>query len=157
MQRMIANRTRIGLWTALLLSACAGTPSSTKESVLSAAASAQAASYASEMIGKPYRYAGSTPQGFDCSGLVHYSYAKVGVQTPRDTQVLSKLAIAVDAGDLRQGDLLFFDQDGKKRSHVGIYLGARRFVHAPSSGGKVRTDSLDTTYWRKHFVEARRL
>jgi len=154
---MIGNRTCIGLWTALLLSACAGTTSSTKENVLSASASAQAASYASAMIGKPYRYAGSTPQGFDCSGLVHYSYAKVGVQTPRDTGALSKLGSAIEAGDLRRGDLLFFDEDGKKRSHVGIYLGARRFVHAPSSSGKVRTDSLDAAYWRKHFVEARRL
>src|SRR4051812_31120188 len=154
---MIPQRTRIFLSTALLLSACAGTPPSTREPALSRAESANAAAYAAAMIGKPYRYAGSTPQGFDCSGLVHYSYAKVGVQTPRDTQALSKLASAIEAGDLRRGDLLFFDENGEKRSHVGIYLGARRFVHAPSSGGKVRTDSLDAAYWRKHFVEARRL
>ena len=64
---------------------------------------------------------------------------------------------AIGENRLRRGDLLFFDEDGKKRSHVGIYLGDRRFVHAPSSGGRVRVEDLDAAYWRKHFVEARRL
>jgi cell wall-associated NlpC family hydrolase len=109
------------------------------------------------MIGKPYRYAGSTPAGFDCSGLVQYSYGKAGVRVPRDTEELLKLSFEVDIHGLRRGDLLFFDEDGKKRSHVAIYLGSRRFVHAPSHGGKVRTDSLDAAYCRRHFVEARRL
>ena len=102
-------------------------------------------------------YAGSTPTGFDCSGLVQYSYAKVGVRLSRDTRALLDMSAPVAADNLRRGDLLFFDEDGKKLSHVAIYLGSRRFVHAPSSGGKVRTDSLDAAYWRKHFVEARRL
>ena len=61
------------------------------------------------------------------------------------------------ASALRRGDLVFFDQEGKKSSHVGIYLGDGTFVHAPSSGGKVRTDSLDAAYWSRHFVEARRI
>ncbi|HZF21921.1 MAG TPA: NlpC/P60 family protein, partial [Burkholderiales bacterium] len=56
-----------------------------------------------------------------------------------------------------KGDLVFFDQEGKKSSHVGIYLGDGRFVHAPSTGGKVRADKIDLTYWRKHFNEARRI
>ena len=59
--------------------------------------------------------------------------------------------------ELKRGDLLFFDQEGKKHSHVGIYLGERRFVHAPSSGKYVRNDSLDSPYWKKHLSEARRL
>jgi cell wall-associated NlpC family hydrolase len=67
------------------------------------------------------------------------------------------MSAPVATGNLRRGDLLFFDEDGKKLSHVAIYLGSRRFVHARSSGGKVRTDSLDAAYWRNHFVEARRL
>ena len=58
---------------------------------------------------------------------------------------------------LRPGDLLFFDQEGKKASHVGIYLGDGRFIHAPSTGGRVRTDSLGADFWKKHFVEARRI
>jgi cell wall-associated NlpC family hydrolase len=59
--------------------------------------------------------------------------------------------------NLRRGDLLFFDEEGKKKSHVGIYLGDGKFVHAPSSGKHVRTDRLDAPYWRKHLSEARRV
>ena len=58
---------------------------------------------------------------------------------------------------MREGDLLFFDQEGKKKSHVGMYIGNGRFIHAPSSGGKVRIDSLNAEFWKKHFVEARRV
>jgi murein DD-endopeptidase len=154
---MTGLRESISLCTALLLCACAGRPLSPAAPVISDAVSASAASHATNMIGRPYRYAGSTPAGFDCSGLVQYSYAKAGVRVPRDTEELLKLSFEVDTRSLRRGDLLFFDEDGKKRSHVAIYLGSRRFVHAPSHGGKVRTDSLDAAYWRRHFVEARRL
>ena len=154
---MIGKHTRAAVCAALVLSACASTPLSPKRPAASAATSAAAASYAAAMIGKPYRYAGSTPAGFDCSGLVQYSYGKAGLQVSRDTQALLEISFNVDPGDLRRGDLLFFDEERKKRSHVAIYLGAGRFVHAPSSGGKVRSDNLDASYWRKHFVEARRL
>jgi len=153
---MIGKRTSAGICTALLLSACVST-SSNREPAVSASTASSAAAQALAMVGKPYRYAGSTPAGFDCSGLVQYSFAKVGVHVSRDTRTLLDISAPVDAGSLRRGDLLFFDEDGKKLSHVAIYLGARRFVHAPSSGGKVRTDSLDAAYWRTHFVEARRL
>ena len=63
----------------------------------------------------------------------------------------------VPVRSLRPGDLVFFDQEGRKASHVGIYLGDGRFVHAPSSGGRVRTDALDADYWNRHFVEGRRI
>jgi murein DD-endopeptidase len=154
---MIGKRTRSSICAALLLSACASTPSSTAHSVVPDDTARSAASHALAMLGKPYRHAGNTPEGFDCSGLVQYSYGKVGVRIPRDTSALLKISAPVDTGSLRRGDLLFFDEDGQKFSHVAIYLGARRFVHAPSTGGKVRTDNLDAAYWRKHFVEARRL
>jgi cell wall-associated NlpC family hydrolase len=62
----------------------------------------------------------------------------------------------VKVAELKRGDLLFFDQEGKKNSHVGIYLGERRFAHAPSSGKYVRNDSLDSPYWKKHLSEVRR-
>jgi cell wall-associated NlpC family hydrolase len=109
------------------------------------------------MLGKPYRRSGSTPAGFDCSGLVQYSYARVGVTLPRETQEQRHEGRAVPASELRRGDLVFFDQEGKKLSHVGIYIGQGRFVHAPSTGGRVRTDRLEAAYWRSHFVEARRI
>ena len=111
----------------------------------------------SSIVGKPYRYGGSTPKGFDCSGLVNYSFAQAGVRVSRETRTLRAQAVLVRASALRRGDLVFFDQEGKKYSHVGIYLGDGRFVHAPSSGGKVRTDSLEAAYWNRHFVEARRI
>jgi cell wall-associated NlpC family hydrolase len=152
---MLASRLRLGVWSALLLGACASTP--TREPAVPAPTAAQAASYASDMVGRPYRRAGRTPRGFDCSGLVHYSFARAGVQVAHDTQALLEQSAAIGENRLRRGDLLFFDEDGKKRSHVGIYLGDRRFVHAPSSGGRVRVEDLDSDYWRKHFVEARRL
>jgi murein DD-endopeptidase len=154
---MIRQGIRIAVLAALLVSACADSPPADVRPVVSEETSRSAASHALAMVGKPYRYAGNTPAGFDCSGLVQYSFAQAGVRVPRDTDALLRIAALVDGGRLRRGDLLFFDEDGKKRSHVAIYLGARRFVHAPSHGGKVRTDSLDADYWRRHFVEARRL
>jgi cell wall-associated NlpC family hydrolase len=117
----------------------------------------RAAEVALSMVGKPYRYGGSTPKGFDCSGLVNYSFAAAGVRVSRETRTLREEAMLVRTSALRRGDLVFFDQEGKKYSHVGIYLGEGRFVHAPSSGGKVRVDSLESEYWRRHFVEARRI
>ena len=117
----------------------------------------QAADAALSMVGKPYRYGGSTPRGFDCSGLVNYSYARAGLRVARSTDALRAQATLIHASALRRGDLVFFDQEGKKFSHVGIYLGDGRFVHAPSSGGRVRIDPLDADYWQRHFVEARRI
>ena len=112
---------------------------------------------AGQMIGKPYRYGGDTPAGFDCSGLVRYSYGRIGISMPRATSAQRSATTLISVRSLRPGDLLFFDQEGKKASHVGIYVGDGRFIHAPSTGGHVRTDSLGADYWKKHFVEARRV
>jgi cell wall-associated NlpC family hydrolase len=121
------------------------------------APAARAADHALAMVGAPYRYGGVDPDGFDCSGLVHYSFRKIGISLPRDTRSLRKVGMLIDLNDLATGDLVFFDQEGKKSSHVGIYLGDGSFVHAPSTGGRVRADKIDLTYWRKHFTEARRI
>ena len=121
------------------------------------AMASRAADNALAMLGKPYRHSGNTPAGFDCSGLVQYSYSKAGVKLSRATQSQRREGQLVRVNDLRRGDLVFFDQEGKKSSHVGIYVGQGRFVHAPSTGGRVRTDGMDAAFWRAHFVEARRL
>lgn len=143
------------------LAACAGSPPRTASAtakVNSGSADASvAADHALAMIGAPYRFGGLDPAGFDCSGLVHYSFRKIGISLPRDTRSLRKVGREIEMDDLAKGDLVFFDQEGKKSSHVGIYLGDGRFVHAPSTGGKVRADKIDLTYWRKHFTEARRI
>lgn len=117
----------------------------------------RAAAFAREMVGRPYKFGGNTPAGFDCSGLVRYSYNRAGIALPRATEAQRELATLTSLRSVRAGDLLFFDQEGRKFSHVGLYLGDGRFVHAPSSGGRVRIDSLRDKYWRKHFLEARRI
>jgi murein DD-endopeptidase len=153
------------LWTLMLLTAaamlagCSSAPEIPEQTTIRASneVASKAVDFAKEMLGKPYQYAGDTPAGFDCSGLVKYSYGRAGIAMPRDTQAQHRMSVLVSTRGLREGDLLFFDQEGKKKSHVGIYLGGGRFIHAPSSGGKVRIDSMKAEYWKKHFVEARRV
>ena len=155
--------TRLWLATLLavmaMLAGCSGSPQFPEPTTVRASneIASKAIDYAKEMLGKPYKYAGETPDGFDCSGLVKYSYGRAGIAMPRDTQSQRRMSVLVSMRSLRAGDLLFFDQEGKKTSHVGMYLGKGRFIHAPSSGGKVRTDSINAEFWKKHFVEARRV
>ncbi len=125
---------------------------------VSEAAADRAASHAAKMVGRPYHFGGATPSsGFDCSGLVQYSFRQAGVALPHNTDQQRSASRPVKLSELRRGDLLFFDQEGKKSSHVGIYVGAGKFVHAPSSGKHVRRDRLDSPYWKKHLAGARRL
>jgi murein DD-endopeptidase len=116
----------------------------------------RAADTALSQIGRPYRYRGSSPSGFDCSGLVTYSYSAAGMKVPHSTRELRRCTLPVAYRDMRKGDLVFFNQLGKKYSHVGIYVGDDLFVHSPSSGKTVRTNSLLDPYWKKHLLEARR-
>ena len=115
----------------------------------------QAAVVAVRQLGVPYRYGGSTSKGFDCSGLVHYAYSKAGKSIPRTTAGQWRALQPVAANSLRVGDILFFNIEGKV-SHVGLYLGSRRFVHAPSSGREVTIAELDSAYYRKVFVRGGR-
>jgi cell wall-associated NlpC family hydrolase len=161
----------IGL-VASALAGCAGVPQQSPPSVKPAAgaprkhapiapqaqgdAAARAAQHAAKLVGAPYRYGGSNPStGFDCSGLIQYSFSQAGLTIPRSTAEQRRASLRVS--DPRQGDLLFFDQEGKKNSHAGIYLGDGYFVHAPSSGKRVRMDRLDSPYWRRHLSEIRRI
>ena len=115
----------------------------------------QAASIAVHQVGVPYRYGGSAPTGFDCSGLIHYSYQRAGKAVARTTAQLWNSTSAVDRRDMRPGDVLFFRIEGKM-SHVGIFIGDNRFVHAPSSGKSVSIESLSSDFYRSAFIRAGR-
>ena len=115
----------------------------------------QAAYTAVSMIGRPYKFKGNSPAGFDCSGLVQYSYLAAGLDVPHGTKALKD--ITLPTGETMQiGDLLFFNERGKRYSHVGIYLGGDTFVHAPGTGGQVKTENLEDPHWKSSFVDARR-
>jgi len=116
----------------------------------------KAADIARSMVGRRYKFGGNNPgMGFDCSGLVEYSYSKAGIKVPRSTRLQRRQSRAVSIKNMQKGDLIFFNQLGKGSSHVGIYLGNREFVHAPSSGKTVRIDKI-SSYWEKHISTARR-
>lgn len=112
---------------------------------------------AHSQMGAPYRYGGRDPKGFDCSGLVWWCYSQHGSTLPHSAQQQFKLGDEVSRHDLQPGDLLFFDIGGKKPSHVAIFAGNGRFIHAPSTGGRVREDELTNNYWKRVFYGARRI
>lgn len=109
-------------------------------------------------LGTPYIWGGSDPdKGFDCSGLVRFVYQEaVGVDVPRVARQQKRKGKAVRRAQLRAGDLVFFNTRRSPASHVGIYIGNGRFVHAPSRGSEVRVDELDDAYWSKRYTGARR-
>jgi cell wall-associated NlpC family hydrolase len=112
---------------------------------------------AERQLGVRYRYGGTSPSsGFDCSGLVHYSFSQAGVTVPRTSREQFRTARKIALNDARPGDIVFF-QDQEKLSHVGIYLGGDRFVHAPSSGKTVSIARIDTPYYQQHLVAVGRL
>jgi cell wall-associated NlpC family hydrolase len=111
---------------------------------------------ADDVVGTPYRYGGRTPAGFDCSGLVHYAHRRAGIEVPRTTGGQRRQARPVQMSDLRPGDVLFFQLDGKKVSHVGIYAGGGDFIHAPSTGKTVAYGALDSPFWGSRLTGAGR-
>lgn len=146
------------LLSVLLLSAC----SSTKKDVRapdSYALTGSVTSYARSLIGVPYKYGGNSPDtGFDCSGFVGHVFRRsLGISLPRSAQQISQQGQSVQLAQLREGDLVFYDTSNRSFSHVGVYLGNDRFIHAPSSGGRVRIEDMDLPYWRKHYNGARRI
>ena len=108
------------------------------------------------MVGQPYRFGGAMPGGFDCSGLVVYAGRHSGWQLPRTAQEQLHSGISIPRRELRAGDLVFLHL-AHRELHVGIALDATRFVHAPSSGGHVRIDSIAAPFYSQRFFAARRV
>ena len=173
MYALPARPLRIALAAALLIPLaqplCASAQSAPPENALARSAKDAAATawngaqdvaiYALGLIGVDYRYGGETPEnGVDCSGLVRYVFQQVtGVTLPRTSKELSRLGSKVASADLAPGDLVFFNTRRFQFSHVGIYLGDNRFIHAPSTGSEVEIARMSEGYWQKHFDGARRL
>lgn len=111
------------------------------------------------LIGVDYKYGGTSPEtGLDCSGLVRYVFQEVtGVVLPRTAKEMSRVGDNVALDELKPGDLVFFNTRHFAFSHVGIYLGDNRFVHAPSRGREVEVATIDKSFWQKRFNGARRL
>lgn len=148
----------LGALLAVTLAACApfrpglpGEPSTTEDR------GAALLRVAESRIGTPYRYGGAGPDAFDCSGLVAYAHRALGVTVPRTAAEQFAAATPVPRQELRPGDLVFFRLSGRRVSHVGIYAGGERFVHAPRSGGHVRVESLEADVFRRSFAGAGRL
>lgn len=171
LSQTVRNHCIVSLATILLVTACSSqSPRSTAATVpqavpapspVSAHRGARrtlaqsAAATATRQVGVAYQYGGSTTRGFDCSGLIRYAYATAGKTMPRTTSGLWRELKPVDAHDLQVGDVLFFEIEGKM-SHVGLYLGGRRFVHAPSTGKTVTVASLDSAFYRRALIRGGR-
>jgi cell wall-associated NlpC family hydrolase len=106
---------------------------------------------ARKYLGVPYRYGGDDPRGFDCSGFVMYVYEANNISLPRATKAQFDRGKRISLGRVRPGDLLFFQTSRRRISHVGIYAGKGRFIHAPSSGKRISYASLENIYWKKRF------
>ena len=142
------------LATVLLAAGCASTPAKRPES---SDVRGPVVRLALSMVGVPYRYGSADPRkGFDCSGLVYYTYTSNGYAVPRTSRAQFDAALKIPLAQAAEGDLLFF-QDQETLSHVGIYLGDGKFIHAPSTGGSVRVENIDAPYYQRHLVAVGRL
>lgn len=110
-------------------------------------------------LGLDYRYGGGSPEtGFDCSGLVAHVFREAyGIRLPHNARAQSEYGERVSLSELRAGDLVFYNTQNRPYSHVGIYLGDGRFVHAPKTGAQVRVEAIGGRYWMKRFDGARRI
>lgn len=107
--------------------------------------------------GTRYRSGGTSRGGFDCSGFVRYVYSKYGLKLPHSSAAQARLGVSVSKSELKAGDLVFFQTNGRSISHVGIYMGGGKFVHASNHGRGVTTDSLSSSYYAPRYRGARRV
>jgi cell wall-associated NlpC family hydrolase len=157
----------IGLGAAALLTACSSAPPqgpaaapqlAPSASLPGASVGTEIAMRAMSLLGTPYKWGGASPGGFDCSGLVRFVHEQLGIYTPRTAAEQYSAARRVKISGLEPGDLLFFrTQDGKRISHVAIYTGEGRFIHAPQAGRPVELRTLDDEYYRPRLAGAGRL
>jgi cell wall-associated NlpC family hydrolase len=114
---------------------------------------------AMSLIGTRYHRGGNSPEtGFDCSGFVGYLYREVmNLRLPRSADEIWRIGQEVDRSTLEPGDLVFYNTMRKPFSHVGVYVGEGKFVHAPASGGAVRTENMDDRYWSRRWNGAKRI
>lgn len=111
-----------------------------------------------EFVGVPYKRGGNTLAGMDCSGFTKKVFQEsVGVNLPRTAAEQSKVGFKIEQDELKPGDLVFFNTERKRNSHVGIYLGNDQFVHAPRTGKEIQVDSMQSSYWIKTYSGARRV
>lgn len=110
-------------------------------------------------IGVRYKYGGNTPDsGLDCSGFVRYVFQDTtNFLLPRRSEEMSQVGERIAKTDLKPGDLVFFNTMRRSFSHVGIYIGGDKFVHAPATGGKIRVEDLRESYWSARYNGARRV
>jgi cell wall-associated NlpC family hydrolase len=108
-------------------------------------------------LGTRYRYGASGARGFDCSGFTSYIYRQHGISLPHNSAAQYRVGKPVSRSELRPGDLVFFRTRGSRISHVGIYIGNGKFVHASSARGRVRVDTLTSGYYHQRYVGARRI
>ena len=111
------------------------------------------------LLGVPYKRGGTSEEkGFDCSGFVRYMYEKsVGLVLPRRAEEQAKVTEEISRSELKPGDLVFFNTLKRTFSHVGIYVGDGKFIHAPRPGKAVRVDDMREAYWQQRFNGARRV
>lgn len=154
-----------------VLVACAGTPeattstSVTKTGMMASSAITSptkssgllALETARKMLGVSYRYGGADPRGFDCSGLIQFSFGHAGVKLPRTSQDIFRSSQLISRKEIKPGDLVFFAISKHKVSHVGIYDAQNLFIHAPSSGKGVSYADLENPYWQQRLVGVGRL
>lgn len=126
-------------------------------SLASASSATSLVNTARAYIGTPYVYGGTTTSGFDCSGYIQYVFKQAGISLPRTTGQLHALGTSVAKSELKTGDLVFFNTSGKGVSHAGIYIGAKKFIHASTSKGVMISSINDPAYWGSRYIGAKRV